>query len=123
MIPPHSASACAESTPQAGRIEGFNGFQRNRLQQETTMQARIAQIKSTTPHSETLNVAPANATPETSLARSGSREFVRMALAAVASGIVFGLVSGLVVWLIASYQHLDGTPADLATAPQAVESR
>ncbi|MBL8515368.1 MAG: hypothetical protein JNM76_00250 [Betaproteobacteria bacterium] len=81
------------------------------------MQARIASIKSTLRRPEPVTQ------PAVTLARSGGREFLRMALVAVASGLVFGIVSGLVVWLVASHQHFDDAEAALANAPQAVESR
>lgn len=84
------------------------------------MESRIAPIKSTSQRAEPAAVARAAAAPDQTLRQTGSREFVRMALAAVASGVVFGIVSGLVVWLIASYQHLDSADA-LAHAPEAVE--
>jgi hypothetical protein len=81
------------------------------------MQARIAPIKSTRRRPETITP------PAASLAKSGSREFLRMAAVAVVSGVVFSLVSGLLVWLVASHQHFDGAAEAFAQAPQAVETR
>jgi hypothetical protein len=81
------------------------------------MQARIASIKSTRPRPETVTPAA------TTLAKGGSREFLRMAAVAVVSGVVFGIVSGLVIWLVASHQHFDEAPTALSNAPQAVEVR
>lgn len=85
------------------------------------MESRIAPIKSTSVKLESVVTPKGNAAEGQALRRSGSREFLNMALAAIASGVVFGVVSGLVVWLVASHQHLDGASDALAQAPQAVE--
>lgn len=85
------------------------------------MESRIAPIKSTSLKVESAASAGSAAAQPQPLRRSGSREFLNMALAAIASGVVFGIVSGLVVWLIASHQHLEGTGAALAQSPQAIE--
>lgn len=87
------------------------------------MEARIAPIKSTSPKIEQqLNSGTDAAVERQSLRRSGSREFVNMALAAIASGVVFGIVSGLVVWLVASHQQFEGAGDTLAqSAPQVSE--
>lgn len=73
------------------------------------MQSRIAQIKRTTLKSP----APAIAVST----RSGGTEFLRMVAAAVVSGLVFGLVSGLLVFLVASHQQLDPSSGGLASLP------
>mgnify|MGYP003596671756 CR=1 FL=1 len=69
------------------------------------MEARIAPIKRTLAKPE-----PATTVATPSLPKGTSREFARMALAAVASGVVFGLVSGLVVYLVASHPQLEPGP-------------
>lgn len=85
------------------------------------MESRIAPIKSTSIKVEAATGASNAAANAQTLRRSGSREFINMALAAIASGVVFGIVSGLVVWLIASHPQLEGDSAALAQSPQAVE--
>lgn len=85
------------------------------------MESRIAPIKSTVCKPEAVTPASDCAANTRTLRVNGSREFVRMALAAFASGVVFSLVSGMVIWLAASQQHLQDTSQALAEAPQAVE--
>ncbi len=85
------------------------------------MESRIAPIKSTTCKIESAPPAAGAAVGEPGLRATGSREFLRMALAAFASGVVFSIVSGMVVWLIASQQHLQDASEALAQAPQTVE--
>lgn len=79
------------------------------------MEARIAPIKRTLVKPE-----PVTAAPDRRLPAGSTREFVRMALAAVASGLVFGLVSGLLVYLVASHPQLE--PGPLAQAPHSVSA-
>lgn len=85
------------------------------------MESRIAPIKSTSCKIESVAQAANSTVTQRTLRSAGSREFVRMALAAFASGVVFSLVSGMLVWLVASQQHLQDTSEALAQAPQAVE--
>lgn len=85
------------------------------------MESRIAPIKSTVCKTEAITPAPDGAANTRTLRVNGRREFVRMALAAFASGVVFSLVSGMVVWLVASQQHLQDTSTAFAETPQAVE--
>ena len=72
------------------------------------MQSRIAHIKRVTLKN------PINVSAPTQ--RSGTSEFLRMVAAAVVSGLVFGLVSGLLVYLVASHQQLDPASGGLAAA-------
>ena len=72
------------------------------------MQSRIAHIKRTTLKSPLPAAGPSP--------RSGTSEFLRMVAAAVVSGVVFGLVSGLLVYLVASHQQLDPSSGGLAAA-------
>ncbi|MDX2218941.1 MAG: hypothetical protein SF172_07970 [Burkholderiales bacterium] len=85
------------------------------------MESRIAPIKSTSCKIESVAQSANSTVTQGTLRSAGSREFVRMALAAFASGVVFSLVSGMLVWLVASQQHLQDTSEALAQAPQAVE--
>ena len=75
------------------------------------MEARIAPVKRTVAKPE-----PAAAAPAAALPRGTSREFFRMALAAVASGVVFSLVSALVVYLVVSHPQFEPGPFAHATS-------
>ncbi len=78
------------------------------------MEARIAPIKRTVAKPE-----PAVAAAP-SLPAGSSREFLRMALAALASGVVFGLVAGLLVYLVASHPDMEPGPLAQNTAASSV---
>lgn len=78
-------------------------------------QSRFATIKRVTPREPVAIVAPAAvASP---LAAGHGKELARMAFTAFASGLVFSLVSGLLIFLVASQGQPDPRDA-LASAAQ-----
>jgi len=87
------------------------------LEKESTMsitQSRFATIKRVTPREPVNVVAPAAAP---SLTAGHGKELARMAFTAFASGLVFSLVSGLLIFLVASQSQPDPRDA-LASAAQ-----